>query len=484
MNVPFHFVPGVELDPKTRTLEVFIKGSRPQQSYDFDLVSLYPTIPSLAPELAYRKIKHEIDEMDRLLSTRHGLRAPVGLPDAIPMASTDLILALLDPGETKLSWLVAAACGQPEQAGKLIVPPDVRPFPLRLASPEKLLHTLTWTDANLKLAVEHIALPLQLDGVSICRIVEAALKLYCYFVKQDEYRLASSIGFNQSMFIQDRIIQLIFGDDIYWSADHLDSAPRWSNRIACDVLRQLGVVDPLRLAGLAVAMGVIWTSRKDLQTTYLRRPDTLLDDLATKLDDLSQNWGIDDRLQLLKDVADHPGGHVLLILDDNGELVFDLALFQEFLRLDHRLRISIAVNRFPVSNNIALPFLAEILADDLFRFMREQQNERRVVLIEERQLLHAFDPASCTQALRLALAEADIVYIKGANFFEVFQAPARVRYYGFVVFGRMSSQLSGCQKGQNVLARVPGDRPGYIYRDENDLVSLRDLHTCGFRNLS
>lgn len=447
-------------------------------------MGLYPTIPSLAPDLAYRKIKFELDEMDRLLNARHGLRAPLGLPDVSPVAPMHLILALLNPSEAKLNRLIAAACGRPEQAGKLIIPVDVRPFPLRLASSEKLLHTLAWIDSNIKLTVERIGRSLQLDEASICHIVESALKLYCYFVKQDEYRLARSIGFNQSMFIQDRIIHLIFGDHIFWSADHLDRTPRCSNRIACDVLRQLGVVNPLHLAGLAVAMGVIWTSRKDLQTLYLRRPDPVLEDLAAKLDELSENWGIDDRLQLLKDVTDHQGGHVLLILDDNGESVFDLALFQEFLRLDHRLRLSIAVNRFQVSTNIASLSLTEILADDLFDFMREQQCAGRVEFIEERQLFPAFEPTSCTRALQSAMASADIVYIKGVNYFEVFQPPARVRYYGFVVSGQMSSQLSGCQEGQNVLARVPGDRPGYIYRDENDIISLKELHACEFRDMS
>lgn len=476
MDAPFHFVPGVELDPASRVRDIRIKGSLPRLPYGFDLTELYPTIPCLAPDLAYPKIKAELDAMDRLLHGKHRVRNPQALPDVGSRDSGKAILALLDPSIADLGSLLRAAARRDENDARIIVPDIVRPFPLCNASTSKLLHTFGWIDANIKLQVEKIAKFHGLDDGAVRRVVEAALKLYCYFVKQDEYRLASTIGFNQSMFIQDRIVHLIFGDRVYWDADQRDAASQLSNRIAMDILRRMGESDPMRLAGLAVAIGVLWTSRADVQARYLQRPGPLLDDLASKLDELCFNWGIDDRPQFFKEVGANAGGHLVLVPDDNGESVFDLALFQSLLQLDPDLNLTIAVNRYPVSNNIARSSFSEILQDDLFSILRDRLESGHLRIVEERQLFPAFEPAHSSHELSAAMKNADLVYVKGVSFFEVFQPSTAPRYYGFVVSGQMSSLLSGFDEGVNVLARVPANRPGYIYLSEGEVTSLRELH--------
>jgi uncharacterized protein with ATP-grasp and redox domains len=55
---------------------------------------------------------------------------------------------------------------------------------------------------------------------------------------------------------------------------------------------------------------------------------------------------------------------VLVVLDDTGESVFDLALFQEVLRQTGHLNLKLVVNRFPVSNNISVGMVEQLLSDE------------------------------------------------------------------------------------------------------------------------
>lgn len=172
----------------------------------------------------------------------------------------------------------------------------------------------------------------------------------------------------------------------------------------------------------------------------------------------------------------------MVILDDNGESVFDLAIFQEAMRYFPHLHISIAVNRYPVSTNFTRASLEEVLADPEFSFFQDQRMSGRARIITESQLFPAFEEVYFSQPLRNAIDNSDVLYVKGVNFFEALQPAAQLRYYGFVVSGRMSHALSGCHEGRSVFARVPRGYPGYVYNTSGEVQDLKRMRQHGFRN--
>lgn len=471
MSTPFYFIPGLPLDTATPPRGILIKGSAPSLDYGFDLLQIYPLVPALDPKSAYDRIRDELGLLDRLLHDQLHVRPPLPLPPTDAVHAPAAVMKLLNPRIASLASLLPV---NPELdvPGQMLALEDVRPFPLRLASSSKLLHTLAWVDANIKLAIELITQPLRLPERTVHEIAAAALRLYCYFVKQNDYLLARSINFNHSMFIQDRILHLIFGDVLYWGADVFIRRAMTANRIAREVLRNFESFDPGDLCALAVSMGVLWTSRGDVQASFNARPEGIVSDLSTKLVELRRNWCIDDTRLFLREVEDASVGPVLVVLDDNGEAVFDLALFQSLLECVPRLSVKILVNRYPVSTNLALVAFEEILTDDLFAPLRRECTVGRVEILIEEQLLPSFEPAYCSTATWKALEEAQIAYVKGANFFETFQPASLTRYYAFVVSGRLSALLTGCPEGRSVFARVPRGEVAYAYQNEGNVETL------------
>jgi len=69
-----------------------------------------------------------------------------------------------------------------------------------------------------------------------------------------------------------------------------------------------------------------------------------------------------------------------------------------------------------------------------------------------------------------AINEADVVYIKGANFFETLQIPHKDTFYGFIVYGPISRAYTGLADFDAVFAHVPRGRSGYVHNQVPNLI--------------
>ena len=178
---------------------------------------------------------------------------------------------------------------------------------------------------------------------------------------------------------------------------------------------------------------MIWTSRSDIQSAYLLRPDETLAGLHADLVGGTRQLCIDQIDNFISFAGKDPPARVLVILDDNGESVFDLALFQQLLRDTVNLQVGFVVNQYSISNNISLDVFLKVLANDYFYDLRHQWREGRVALFIERQMFRSFEDIYLSPEIRRELHTAEAAYIKGVNFFETFQLNGITRYYCFTV---------------------------------------------------
>jgi uncharacterized protein with ATP-grasp and redox domains len=164
---------------------------------------------------------------------------------------------------------------------------------------------------------------------------------------------------------------------------------------------------------------------------------------------------------------------VVVVLDDNGESVFDLVLFQELLSEFRDLVVDFVVNRFPVSNNISEGPFKLLLREPHFHILNEHLISGRARIICEQQVFRSFEQSFILDETLDRIKAASLVYIKGANFFETVRFPTKVVYHAFVVHGEMSATLTGYPEGVGIFARIPPQESAFLYQDAQHVVTLK-----------
>lgn len=468
------FTPEIELDPDQAPTDVTIKGHVPHLDYAFTLSGLYSVVPALDVLGAYQRIRDEFEQLDGLLSDGLKLRGSFRLPPASDGFQASYLLGVLfDPTSHNTRGIWHRLAVPASTHASLFQLDKARPFPLRLASSKKLIHTLVWIDTNVKVIVERTTEPYRIPASAVRQIVESALRIYATLVKQDDYQLARSMSFNYSMFLQDRILNLIFGDGIYLAANRLQEQARLANHIALELLANLSPLSYRQLCTLSVFMGLIWTTRQDVQRGFVSSPGATLGQMDAQLNAQQANWCIDHIDQFLADVGVDSRRTVVVILDDNGESVFDIALFQRLLNDTVELEVAFVVNRYPVSNNIALGEFQVLLDDDRFADLGRHLERGRASVCVEEQVFRSFELAYLRPETRRAIDRSQAVYVKGVNFFETLQIPDTVRYHCFAVHGHTSELLTGCTEGRGVFARLLPGQTGYTYHAHDRVETLR-----------
>jgi hypothetical protein len=469
------FTPDIELDIEEAPTNLTIKGQSPRLTYPVQLRDIYPTIPPLDAKASYQKIRNEFQRVNHILANQFELRPRVYLPPATDQDEAISILSILfDPNTYWTQGLWRKLSGQIAEKKELFRLDDPQPFPLQLASPQKLIHTLVWIDTNIKIAVESILLPLHLPAEAIAEIVESALKCYCYLVKQQDFLLARSINFNFSMFLQDRILNLLLGDELYLATYQLQDRGRLANEITMQLLKSIYKPSYRQLCTLSVFMGVIWVSSEETQRAFRSQPDLTLGQIETWINSQQKNWGVDNIDAFVTDISLEKPVHIVVILDDNGESVFDIAICQQALDDFGLLHVTFVVNRYPVSNNIALHTFESLLREDYFERLRNYFSTGRAALCIENQVFRSFEVSYLQQITRQAIDHADLVYVKGLNFFETFQLPEANRYHCFTVHGKTGTLLTGFEEGKGIFVRLSTGEMPYTYHAYNQVATLRD----------
>jgi hypothetical protein len=177
---------------------------------------------------------------------------------------------------------------------------------------------------------------------------------------------------------------------------------------------------------------------------------------------------IDDRKFFQQDVLTGRC-NLIFFFDDNGELVWDLALILRLLQTNPSIRITGVVSSQVVFNNASVYTVRKCLEFPVFREIRESS---RFELFEEDNPRPAIDPIFYSDALRQRMKDSDLAFIKGIASFETMQNLPVDAYFGFVVHSSDSQVCTGLKADSGVFVRIPRGRSGYYYEKQ----TLREIY--------
>lgn len=394
--------------------QLAIKGKKPAQSYQWTL-----------PEIFYKydEISFSLEEAQTALKPY--IRDGHGF-------NVDIIQRLFPQGESKSG--------------------DQRlPFLLEDAPSSKLDFNLHYQDSRLKLAVEEklgTGDALERYHIESLELMEVTtILLHTRFQEKDLWK---SLTDNDL----DALIYSILNANDPARNDRLLESGYRSNEIALRALPDTEKFPLSSLLAFGVQAGAIWWAE-----------DALVFDqqFPTRLD-----FEINDFLYFQKDLS-HESVHLAFIFDDNGELVWDLALILSLLLHYPSLEITGIVNDQVIENNANLQTLERCLDHPRLCLLKTML---RFSTFTESHIRSSIDLSNSSLELVRLLTEMDLIFVKGTSAFETMQKLPAPTYYAFVNHGQDIQKYTGIEPGRGVFVRVPCQTRAYEYGK----ITLRELN--------
>ena len=317
------------------------------------------------------------------------------------------------------------------------------PFRIAQAPDHKIADSLRWMHTYLSRAARRGGRePLDL-------FVAYATLLTC-----EDYHLARLVTPNVSIMMQRRLVGLLAPAAL--RADELEVERR--NRAALALLPSVWAGDDLvRACGLATFSGTTWFAAQP-GTPERARPGDIELAPGEGLDVFVSGaaaWGTDDRTAFVG--AALSARRAAVIIDDSGELVFDLALLESLMRANPALHVSVLARREPGGIDATADAVIALVGSGHLPALRRFHAEGRVTVLAVAQDVASFESHLFTPRERNLLDRADVVLVKGAGFYEttVLNRPA---YHAFVVDSETGRLLTGLPRGSGVFGLQTGPR--------------------------
>ncbi len=200
--------------------------------------------------------------------------------------------------------------------------------------------------------------------------------------------------------------------------------------------------------------GIVWWSDPEIQNRFQRSREEVIECLLDQLQELAHgHLGINDFPTFCEEVLQFtPRKNLLLFLDDNGELVWELLFVRLLLDTNPNLTVMCVVNTVPVTNNVSsLSLLNYLESDGTFL---DLLHETRFQIVGEPNELPALDLRFISDELKERINEADIILVNGVSFFERLQYLPKPTYYLFTVYSETSKILTGFERNTGIFARL------------------------------
>jgi hypothetical protein len=302
------------------------------------------------------------------------------------------------------------------------------------------------------------------EASDMTRLLDDACLLLGELYRTDDHFLIKNINNNFNMYLIPKVVEYLVGRTCY-DADLQELATTRAAVERALVLasqrRHLPILDKMKLA---LGMGVSFMEGR-LRHGGLSRGD--LDEIerfSHRFD--SSAIAIDHRAQLLDMISDagrNKHGFTLgVILDDAAESVDDLLWIQDLVQQYPFFRVHLLVNSLQVSINFSAQLMQQIWRASIFQELTTRRGSQ-VFLTEIEFPLISFQTNYLPQSAWRVIDDADVIYVKGANFFETCQIREKETFYAFVVFGQMSRRYSGLNDFDGVFAHVPAGSVGYLH---------------------
>jgi len=345
------------------------------------------------------------------------------------------------------------------------------PFAWRDASPDHLCVSFTYnTNAFLR-----ILLMLSEEGhipkSQVLPLLDQACVTLSSIYRARGSFLLRNINNNLNMFLISKTIEFLVGKHIYDSECQELGRTRTALMTALDVCREQQQLSLRDQMAISLGRGVSFMESR-LRDGVLAKTDQLaVQDVAFSY--FGRSLSIDHRdlfLSMIEDTGRRTGRCTLaVILDDAVESVDDLLWVSVLLDRAPFLHVNLLINTAQISINFSRHMTGDVLASPEFRDLASRLGTR-VTLTEFYCPLISFQTNLLPPKAVQAINEADVVYIKGANFFETLQIPHKDTFYGFIVYGPISRAYTGLADFDAVFAHVPRGRSGYVHNQVPNLI--------------
>ncbi len=269
---------------------------------------------------------------------------------------------------------------------------------------------------------------------------------------------------NFGMYLVPKIIEYLLGKTTYDSERQEEPLTNASLRASLTLVPDYASIDTLSLMAIALGKGVSFMEK------HVRDERISRSNLISIQDTFHQYSGqcltIDHR-EVLIDMIENLGLRKNLftmaaILDDTAETVDDLLWMLNLLERYPFFRVEAVINTARVSVNFSLDMLPAVLNSPVFRGLAARFG-RQFKVIKTYYPLFALQSNFLTKTVREAIQRADVVYVKGANYFETLQLKEKDVFYAFVVHGPICTKYTGLKEYDSVFAYVPAGKAGYVH---------------------
>jgi len=154
---------------------------------------------------------------------------------------------------------------------------------------------------------------------------------------------------------------------------------------------------------------------------------------------------------------------LLFLFDDNGELIWDLALIELLLEMYCDLKIVGVVSSKAIGNNASSATLDACLKEARFTNLKVHP---RFKIHKENNPRSCIDPACASLKFQQLWKSAGSIYLKGVAAFETLQFLPKPGFYAFVVYSSDSVHCTGYTPGSGVLLTVPPHFECFRYGDD------------------
>ena len=318
----------------------------------------------------------------------------------------------------------------------------------------------------------------RIPATRIDPLVDQACIVLSEIYKSNNHNIIRGINNNINMFMVTRIVEFLLGKSVFDADQQEPTITRQSLRLALEMAKEHASLPLVQKMGLALGKGIAFVEKYVGKNTISRDNESEI--IETSYRYCEKNVVIDDRRKFLDRIYqdNETGTNTTLcaILDDTAESVDNLLWIQHLLMECRRLKVVLIANTAQVSINFSAAMVEDVLSHKSFSFLGSLFNNRFFVENIYCPLI-SFQPEFMTASTKRVIAAADIVYIKGMNFFETCQFKDLDTYYAFVVYGTVSQTYTGLNNFEGVFAHVPTGKTGYVHSEKRErILTLRSMH--------
>jgi len=308
-------------------------------------------------------------------------------------------------------------------------------------------------------------------------LLDKACLLLTFLYKSNRHLILKNMNNNLNMFFVSKIIEILVGKNIY-NVEYQE-VERTNNalNLALGMAKEHAGLTLIQQMIIALGKGIAFVERH-AQATALSK-DVLAQISETTYKYTDNKLVIDDTWKLIEIIAIANDSErkitMCVILDDTVESIDDLLWIQKLMIIFPFLSINLLVNTAQISINFSVYMLSTVFKNPIFRELAVRLGSQLTVTNTYCPLISLQNNLFDANA-KNAINDADLVFIKGLNFFETCQLKDKDVFHAFVVYGPISRTYTGLPELSGVFAYFPAGVAGYEHSSEpSKLITMSSI---------